>query len=89
MSQGLGVQDAREQSGDLLVVGMAGDCECVGGKRGPHLGVVEVDDGVFLDQVHLLDAGDSVHRELLLPPRVIPHPPSRDFQHVGLPNYVR
>ena len=45
---------------------MAGDCECVGGERGLHLGVVEVDDGaVVLDHVHLLDSGDRVDRELL------------------------
>ena len=56
----------REQFGDLLVVGVAGDCEGVCGERGLHLGVVEVDDGaVVLDHVHLFDARDRVHRELL------------------------
>ena len=54
-----------EQLRDLLVVGVAGDCEGVCGERGLHLGVVEVDDGaVVLDHVDLLDARDRVHREL-------------------------
>ena len=55
-----------EQLRDLLVVGVAGDCEGVCGERGLHLGVVEVDDGaVVLDHVDLLDARDRVHRQLL------------------------
>ena len=55
-----------EQFGDLLVVGVAGDCEGVSGERGLYLGVVEVDDGaVVLDHVDLLDARDRVHGQLL------------------------
>jgi len=59
-------QDSGDHLGDRLVLAMTRDGERVRRKRGLGLRVVEVDDGaIVLDDVHLLDAGDRVHRQLL------------------------
>merc|ERR1719477_244125 len=60
------VEDAGEHLGDLFGLGLARHGEGVGGQRGLHLRVVEVDHRtVVLHHVYLLDAGDVVDREFL------------------------
>ena len=60
------IEDSGQQFGDLLVLGVSRHRERVGGQRGLHLRVVEVDHGaVVLDHVDLFDARDGVHGQLL------------------------
>lgn len=50
----------------LFVFAVPGDGECVGRQRRLRLRIVEMDDGtVVTDHVHLLDARNRVHRQLL------------------------
>ena len=47
-------EDARQHLRQLLVLGVAGDGEGVGGEGRLHFGVIEVDHGaVILDHIHL------------------------------------
>ena len=59
------VQDTRKHFSDLFHFGETSDGECVGGRRGLNLGVVEVDHPPILpDHVHLFSAWGRVDRQL-------------------------
>ena len=61
------VQDTRKHFSSLFHFGVTSDGECVGGRRGLNLGVVEVDHPPILpDHVHLFSAWGRADRQLLL-----------------------